>query len=76
MDTGQSSASEHEFSEYELNEKELELKDKKPQNSGKNWVAPNATIIGDVTLEKNTSIWFNAVLRGDIENILIISKLP
>ena len=38
-----------------------DLKDKKPKNSGENWVAPNATIIGDVTLEKNTSIWFNAV---------------
>ena len=48
-----------------------DLKDKKPQNSGENWVAPNATIIGDVTLEKNSSIWFNAVLRGDIENIYI-----
>ena len=46
-----------------------DLKDKKPQSSGDNWVAPNATIIGDVTLEKNSSIWFNAVLRGDIENI-------
>ena len=34
-----------------------DLKDKKPKNSGENWVAPNATIIGDVTLEKNTSIW-------------------
>ena len=48
-----------------------DLKDKKPQNSGENWVAPNATIIGDVILEKNSSIWFNAVLRGDIENIHI-----
>ena len=48
-----------------------DLEDKKPKNSGENWVAPNATIIGDVTLEKNTSIWFNAVLRGDIENIHI-----
>ena len=48
-----------------------DLKDKKPKNSGENWVAPNATIIGDVTLEKNTSIWFNAVLRGDVENILL-----
>ena len=28
-----------------------DLKDKKPKNSGENWVAPNATIIGDVTLE-------------------------
>ena len=48
-----------------------DLKDKKPKNSGENWVAPNATIIGDVTLEKNTSIWFNATLRGDEENIHI-----
>ena len=48
-----------------------DLKDKKPKSSGENWVAPNATIIGDVTLKKNTSIWFNAVLRGDIENIYI-----
>ena len=48
-----------------------DLKDKKLKNSGENWIAPNATIIGDVILEKNTSIWFNAVLRGDIENIYI-----
>ena len=48
-----------------------DLKDKKPQSSSENWVAPNATIIGDVTLEKNSSIWFNAVLRGDLENIHI-----
>ena len=41
-----------------------DLKDKKPKNSGENWVAPNAVVIGDVTLEKNTSIWFNATLRG------------
>jgi carbonic anhydrase/acetyltransferase-like protein (isoleucine patch superfamily) len=46
-----------------------ELKNKKIKNVGENWVAPNASIIGDVTLEKNTSIWFNATLRGDIENI-------
>jgi len=46
-----------------------DLENKKIQNSGDNWVAPNATIIGDVKLEKNTSIWFNATLRGDIENI-------
>ena len=48
-----------------------DLENKKVKNSGNNWVAPNATIIGDVILEKNTSIWFNATLRGDIENILI-----
>ena len=48
-----------------------DLENKKPKNSGENWVAPNAVIIGDVTLEKNSSIWFNATLRGDIENIHI-----
>ena len=48
-----------------------DLEDKKTKNSGENWVAPNAVVIGDVTLEKNTSIWFNAILRGDIENIHI-----
>ena len=48
-----------------------DFENKKPKNLGKNWVASNATIIGDVTLEKNTSIWFNATLRGDIENIHI-----
>ena len=48
-----------------------DLENKKVKNSGNNWVAPNATIIGDVTLEKNTSIWFNATLRGDVENIYI-----
>ena len=46
-----------------------DLENKKPKNSGENWVAPNATIIGDVTLEKNSSVWFNAVIRGDNENI-------
>ena len=48
-----------------------DLENKKVKSSNDNWVAPNATIIGDVTLEKNTSIWFNATLRGDIENIYI-----
>jgi len=48
-----------------------DLEDKKPKNSGENWVAPNAVVVGNVTLEKNSSVWFNATLRGDIENILV-----
>ena len=48
-----------------------DLENRKAKNSGKNWVAPNAIIIGDVTLEENSSIWFNTTLRGDIENIFI-----
>ena len=55
-----------------------DLKDKKPKSSGENWVAPNATIIGDVTLEKNSCIrcypiftrafWVapNATIIGDV----------
>jgi len=48
-----------------------DLENKKIKNAGENWVAPNASIIGDVTLEKNTSIWFNATLRGDVDNIYV-----
>ena len=35
------------------------------------WVAPNAAIIGDVTLKKNASVWFGAVLRGDNDPIIL-----
>jgi carbonic anhydrase/acetyltransferase-like protein (isoleucine patch superfamily) len=33
------------------------------------WIAENATIIGDVTMGKNCSVWFNAVIRGDVNTI-------
>ena len=35
------------------------------------FVAPTATLIGDVTLQKDASVWYGAVLRGDIEPIVI-----
>lgn len=35
------------------------------------FVAENATIVGDVTIGKNCSVWFNAVLRGDVNKISI-----
>jgi carbonic anhydrase/acetyltransferase-like protein (isoleucine patch superfamily) len=35
------------------------------------WVADNAVLIGKVILEKDVNIWFNVVLRGDIETIKI-----
>ena len=35
------------------------------------WIAPNATIIGDVRLGHNASVWWNAVLRGDNDTIAI-----
>lgn len=35
------------------------------------FVAENATVIGKVTLEPSSSVWFGAVIRGDVENIHI-----
>ena len=35
------------------------------------YVAPGAMIIGDVTIGEESSIWFNSVLRGDLEPIQI-----
>ncbi len=42
-----------------------------PQLDREVWVAPNATVIGDVHLGERASVWFNAVLRGDNEPICI-----
>jgi carbonic anhydrase/acetyltransferase-like protein (isoleucine patch superfamily) len=39
--------------------------------SGNFYVAPGARVIGDVTLAEEVGIWFNAVLRGDNEPIVI-----
>lgn len=35
------------------------------------FIAPNATLIGDVTMGDECSIWFNVVLRGDVNTITI-----
>jgi carbonic anhydrase/acetyltransferase-like protein (isoleucine patch superfamily) len=35
------------------------------------WVAPNATIVGSVTLGRESSVWYAAILRGDGEQISI-----
>jgi carbonic anhydrase/acetyltransferase-like protein (isoleucine patch superfamily) len=40
-------------------------------SAGTFWLAPNADIIGRVSLAEDVSIWFGAVLRGDIEAISI-----
>lgn len=35
------------------------------------WIAPTATLIGDVTVEANASVWYGAVLRGDFGPVII-----
>ena len=47
------------------------LNDINPQLAGKCYVAPDAAVIGDVYLAEDTSVWFGAVLRGDVERIEI-----
>jgi carbonic anhydrase/acetyltransferase-like protein (isoleucine patch superfamily) len=43
---------------------------------GKNcFLAPNATIAGDVVIGDDCSIWFNAVVRGDVNSIRIGNKV-
>ena len=38
---------------------------------GEYWIAPNAVVLGNVTLQKNASVWFGAILRGDNDPIVI-----
>ena len=52
----------------------IPLNEKTPMISDKAYVAHNATIIGDVHIESETSIWFNVVIRGDVNCIRIGSR--
>lgn len=46
-----------------------------PQFGENCFIAPNATIVGQVTFGNDCSIWFNAVLRGDVNTITIGNKV-
>ncbi|MEM7077891.1 MAG: gamma carbonic anhydrase family protein [Pseudomonadota bacterium] len=48
-----------------------QLGDKKVRFEGEYWVADNAVVLGNVLLKNNSSVWFNAVLRGDNDLITI-----
>jgi carbonic anhydrase/acetyltransferase-like protein (isoleucine patch superfamily) len=43
----------------------------KPRLAGAAFVAANATVLGDVTLGRDSSVWYGCVLRGDINSIEI-----
>ena len=45
-----------------------------PQIHPTAWVAANATVLGEVSLGEEASIWYGAVLRGDINRIAIGSR--
>jgi len=49
----------------------LPVKDKSPVWGQDCFIAENATIVGDVTMGDKCSVWFNAVIRGDVNYIRI-----
>lgn len=49
--------------------------DKTPQFGSNCFIAPNATVIGDVIMGDECSVWFNAVVRGDVNYIRIGNRV-
>ena len=48
---------------------------KKPIHGKDCWFAENATIVGDVTMGDQCSVWFSAVVRGDVNSITMGNKV-
>ncbi|OFZ02166.1 MAG: gamma carbonic anhydrase family protein, partial [Bacteroidetes bacterium RIFOXYC12_FULL_35_7] len=46
-----------------------------PQIGKSSYLSENCTIVGDVIIGENCSIWFNAVVRGDVNSIRIGNKV-
>ena len=52
-----------------------ELLGKKPQIGDGTFLAETATVVGDVTMGTECSIWYNAVIRGDVHYIRMGNKV-
>ncbi len=53
----------------------LSVNNKYPQIGKAHFIAPNATIVGDVIMGAHCSVWFNAVIRGDVNSIKMGDKV-
>jgi carbonic anhydrase/acetyltransferase-like protein (isoleucine patch superfamily) len=53
----------------------LPVKNVSPKFGNNCFLAPNATIVGDVEMGDDCSIWFNAVIRGDVNSIRLGNKV-
>jgi carbonic anhydrase/acetyltransferase-like protein (isoleucine patch superfamily) len=42
-----------------------------PQIHSSCWLAPNSTLVGDIIMGEHCTVWFNAVIRGDVNKIRI-----
>jgi carbonic anhydrase/acetyltransferase-like protein (isoleucine patch superfamily) len=49
----------------------LEYKGKKPKIGKNVFIAPNATVVGDVEIQDNASIWYGTVIRGDLAPVKV-----
>lgn len=47
----------------------VDLRAVRPQRSAGSWVAPGATLVGDVRLGEDASVWYSSVLRADGDRI-------
>ncbi len=53
----------------------LPVNGKEPRMGSNCWLADNATVVGDVTMGDDCSVWFTAVVRGDVHYIRIGNKV-
>src|SRR6185312_8229254 len=53
----------------------FEIKGIKPSWGKDCFIAPNATLCGDIIMGDECSVWFNAVIRGDVNAIRIGNKV-
>jgi carbonic anhydrase/acetyltransferase-like protein (isoleucine patch superfamily) len=53
----------------------LPVLDKSPQWGDDVFIAENATIVGDVVMGNQCSVWFQAVIRGDVNSIVLGNKV-
>lgn len=53
----------------------LPVNGKHPQFGNNNFIAPNATVVGDVVMGDDCSVWFNTVIRGDVNFIRMGNKV-
>jgi carbonic anhydrase/acetyltransferase-like protein (isoleucine patch superfamily) len=49
----------------------ISFQNKKPNISNNSFIAENTTVIGDVTIGEEVSVWFGVVIRGDLDSIHI-----
>jgi len=53
----------------------MDYKGLSPKIDNSSWIAPGASVIGDVEIGKDCSIWFGTVIRGDVHKIRIGNRV-